>query len=257
MGPGLGPHVGLGEEDDRQWLRKLLVEHVPLVQAGLAVLRDGRLFAPVHREVVIIHLVAIRAPGTSPRIGTSLGEIPRRILPQLGNEVCAALARHLQGVVVATGPIQHQGGHRQDGPSSGSKAVSMPVIRTRESVQQASPGTGWPYKRAKNRSRPWVCSGFRDDDFITRHAVDIRRAVEMVPKEHPKQHRPREDGREQALDGALAAACAGPAGMPSMVMRPVISSKARVIRLKRRWGGGVTWGRRIGEGRHCPAWASS
>ena len=57
-----------------------------------------------------------------------------------------------------------------------------------------------------------VLTSFRDDDFITRHAVDIRRAVQMVTKEHPKQHRPREDGREQALDSAIAAACAGPAG---------------------------------------------
>src|SRR5262249_9344863 len=28
---------------------------------------------------------------------------------------------------------------------------------TRESVKKASPGTGLPYKLAKNRSRPWVC----------------------------------------------------------------------------------------------------
>src|SRR5262249_22563039 len=28
---------------------------------------------------------------------------------------------------------------------------------TRESVKKARPGTGLPYKLAKNRSRPWVC----------------------------------------------------------------------------------------------------
>jgi hypothetical protein len=38
-----------------------------------------------------------------------------RIVPQLGNEVQAALARHLQGVVIATVPIQHQVGHREYG----------------------------------------------------------------------------------------------------------------------------------------------
>ena len=57
-----------------------------------------------------------------------------------------------------------------------------------------------------------MLTGFRDDDFITRNAVDIRRAVQMVTKEHPKQHRPREDGREQALDSAITATFAGPAG---------------------------------------------
>ena len=57
-----------------------------------------------------------------------------------------------------------------------------------------------------------VLAGFRDDDVITSNAVDIRRAEQMVPKEHPKQHRPGEDGGEQALHGAIAPAFAGPAG---------------------------------------------
>jgi site-specific DNA recombinase len=87
MGACLGTQVGLGDDDDIQGLRKLLVEHVHLVQAGLDVPLDGRLFERVHREVVIIHLGAILAPGTSPRIGTSIGDIQRRIVPQLGNEV--------------------------------------------------------------------------------------------------------------------------------------------------------------------------
>ena len=87
MGPGLGMEVGLGDDDHSPELRKLLVEPWHLVQAGLEVPLDGRLLERVHREVVIIHLGASLAPGTSPRIGTRRGELQRRIVPQLGNEV--------------------------------------------------------------------------------------------------------------------------------------------------------------------------
>jgi len=55
-------------------------------------------------------------------------------------------------------------------------------------------------------------TSWRDDACITRPAVDLRRAVQLVTNEPPQQPRPREDGREQTLDGALAATCAGPAG---------------------------------------------
>src|SRR5215510_9237718 len=37
MGAGLGTYVGLGDDDDIQGLRRLLVEYVHLVQAGLDV----------------------------------------------------------------------------------------------------------------------------------------------------------------------------------------------------------------------------
>ena len=30
-------------------------------------------------------------------------------------------------------------------------------VLTKDNVKKASPGTGLPYKLAKNRSRPWVC----------------------------------------------------------------------------------------------------
>jgi hypothetical protein len=66
-------------------------------------------------HLVVSHLGAILAPGTSPRIGTSIGKVQRRIVPQLGNEVQAALACHMQGVVVAKVAIQHQVGHREYG----------------------------------------------------------------------------------------------------------------------------------------------
>ena len=70
------------------------------------------LFEVLHREVVVIHLVAILATGTSPGIGTGVGEVQRRIAPQLGNQVQVALPRHMQGVVVAKVPVQHQVGQR-------------------------------------------------------------------------------------------------------------------------------------------------
>jgi hypothetical protein len=115
MGTGLGAQVGLGDADDIQGLRELLVEPLHLVQAGLAVPLHSRLFEVLHREAVVIHLGAILATGTSPRIGTSRGEVQRRIAAQLGNKMQAALARHMQGVVVAKVPIQHQMGHREYG----------------------------------------------------------------------------------------------------------------------------------------------
>src|SRR4029434_6836841 len=83
--------------------------------AGRDVPLYARLFEVLHWEVVVSHLGAILAPGTSPRIGTSIGEVQCRIAPQLGNEVQAALARHLQGGVVAKVSIQHQVGHRKYG----------------------------------------------------------------------------------------------------------------------------------------------
>ena len=63
----------------------------------------------------ISHLGAILAPGPSPSIGTSRGEVHSRIAPQLGNKVQAALACHMQSVVVAKVSIQHQVSHREDG----------------------------------------------------------------------------------------------------------------------------------------------
>ena len=113
MGASLGAQVGLGEDDDMQRVCELLLEQLPLVQAGLDGPLHGGLFEVWHWEVVVIHLVAILATGTSPGIEAGVGEGQRRIAPQLGNEVQAALSCHMQGVVVAKVTIQHQGGHRE------------------------------------------------------------------------------------------------------------------------------------------------
>src|SRR5215475_8893616 len=72
MGTGLGAPVGLGEDDHIQGVRALFVKQWPLVEAGLDMPLHARLFEVVHREVVVSHLGAILAPGTSPSIGTSI-----------------------------------------------------------------------------------------------------------------------------------------------------------------------------------------
>src|SRR4029453_12103798 len=100
MGAGLGAQVGLGDHDDMQWWRALLVAQLHLVQASLDVPLHARLCERLHWDVVISHLGAILTPRTSPRIGASRGEGQCRIAPQLGNEGQPALACHLQRVAV-------------------------------------------------------------------------------------------------------------------------------------------------------------
>jgi hypothetical protein len=63
--------------------------------------------------MVVIDLAAILATGTSPSIGTGVGEVQGGITPQLGNEVQVALPYHLEGVVIAKVAIEHEIGHRE------------------------------------------------------------------------------------------------------------------------------------------------
>ena len=70
------------------------------------------LFEVLRREVVVIDLRAILAVGTPPGIGAGVGDVQRGIAPQLGHEVQAALACHMQGIVVAEVPIKDQVGQR-------------------------------------------------------------------------------------------------------------------------------------------------
>ena len=67
-------------------VRKLLMEQWHLVQTGLDVPLHGGLFEVLDREVLVIHLVTILAPGLA-RHRAGVGEVQRRIAPQLGNEV--------------------------------------------------------------------------------------------------------------------------------------------------------------------------
>ena len=196
------------------------MEQQRLVDTGLDVPLHRGLFKVLPWEVVVIHFVAILAMGTASSIETGIGEVQCRIAPQLGNEVHATLARHLQGVVVAKVPIQHQvgqGDHPGDqvqqgvepagntyqlrrespvgfgfvlaalgtprltlGPRAlGFLAAALALLAafsaslrttcstrignerrcwrlTKSNAKMASPGTGLPYRLAKNRSRPWV-----------------------------------------------------------------------------------------------------
>ena len=92
MGTGRGAQVGLGDDGDSQgawnslWSRGCLMEY----RSGCAPPPWSlRGIAP---GVVVIDLVAILAPGTTAALGTGVGEVERRIAPQLGNEMQAALS---------------------------------------------------------------------------------------------------------------------------------------------------------------------
>jgi hypothetical protein len=73
LGAGGGAQGGLGEEDDLQRVRVLLLEPWPRVHAGLAIPRHGGLFEVLDGEVGVLHLGTIRATGTSPGLGAGGG----------------------------------------------------------------------------------------------------------------------------------------------------------------------------------------
>src|SRR3989442_2976933 len=95
MGAGLRVQVCLRNDDDIQRLREFLVEQLRLVQAGLDVPLHEGLFEIWLRDVVVMHLVAILAPWAPPSIRSCVGEVQRRIAPQLGNQVQMARQSHL------------------------------------------------------------------------------------------------------------------------------------------------------------------
>jgi hypothetical protein len=51
--------------------------------------------------------------GAPAGVGASVGEVQRRITPELGNQVQVMLPRHMQSVVVAKVPVEHQVGQRE------------------------------------------------------------------------------------------------------------------------------------------------
>jgi hypothetical protein len=95
MGAGLSVQVRLRDDDDIQRLCELLVEQLRLIEAGLDVALHGRLFELFYREVIVIHLVAVLTRRAPPGIGASVGEVQRRIAPQLGNAVQVGLSSHV------------------------------------------------------------------------------------------------------------------------------------------------------------------
>ena len=110
----LGTPGGLRQDDDRQGVRARLVAPLPLVQARLNVPLTRGVFEGWPREMLGRPRGARLAPGTASSLGPRSRKGARRITPQRGKEVQAARARHLQGVVGATVPVQHQRGPRED-----------------------------------------------------------------------------------------------------------------------------------------------
>ncbi len=149
MSAGLGAQVGLSDDDHIQRLLEFLVEQLRLVDTGLDVPLYRGLFEVVPREVVVIDLGAILAVGTPPGIGAGVGDVQRGIVPQLGNQVQMALPRHLQGVVVAEVPVEHQVGQRDD-PSDQMQQGVEPAGNTPSLRRQGPVGFGlvlaalWP-----------------------------------------------------------------------------------------------------------------
>lgn len=109
-------------EDDHhvEWLGKLFVSDLQLVDARLdPVLPRGLLERPL-RQGAIVQLVPLLPLGTASGRGTGIGEIERRVSAQLGNQGEGARPRHLHGRVVAKMPVEdaigqgrHALNHRQ------------------------------------------------------------------------------------------------------------------------------------------------
>jgi site-specific DNA recombinase len=95
MSPAVGAQVPLGNDDDIQGLGEFFVEQWCLVHAGLDGPFHRGLFEVLRLHVPIIHLAAILTTGAPTSIGTGVGEVQRRIAPKLGNQVEAALPRHM------------------------------------------------------------------------------------------------------------------------------------------------------------------
>ena len=136
MGAGLGAQVRLRDDDDIQRVRELLMEQLRLVQAGLDVPLHRGLFEVWHRDVVVIDLVAILAMGAPPGIGAGVGEVQRRITPELGNQVQVVLPRHLRGRCgcqsARPAPSRSTGPPRRSGAA---RRRAMPVMRNNSGVK--------------------------------------------------------------------------------------------------------------------------
>lgn len=136
MPPGVGVQVHRDDDDDIQRVCECLVEHLRLVQTGLDVPLHRGLFAVWGRDIGVLHFAAIRAMRPPPGIGASLGDVPYRIVPQLGNQVQVALPRPLQGVVVPKVPVQHHRGQRDISGDKGQQGVE----HTREAPSRRREG---------------------------------------------------------------------------------------------------------------------
>ena len=106
-----------------------------LIDTGLDVPLHRGLFEVLPREVVVIDLVAMLAAGDHGRHRHRVGEVERRIAPQLGNEMQAALSRHIEGIVVAKNASSTRYVTESTAIIRWSNAVSMVWSRTSSGVR--------------------------------------------------------------------------------------------------------------------------
>ena len=157
-GVGLSLEVECGAEDDMQRWCKRLVEQRPRGQSGLDVPLHGRLLEVWHREVVVSHLVALRAMRPPAGLGAAVGAVERRRAAPLGKQVQVARPGDRQGVAVANMTVQSQvrqgarpGDPVEEGVAPGTKRPSLggeghvcwAVVRTPLRRPRAAFGDGW------------------------------------------------------------------------------------------------------------------
>ena len=124
--PGWCVQVRRDADDDRQRVCECLVEPWRLVPTRLDVALHRGVFEVWWRDGGVLPLAALRAMWPPPSRGASRGAVPRRIVPPRGHQGPVALSRHLQGVVVATGPVQHHVGQRERPGDAGQHGLKRP-----------------------------------------------------------------------------------------------------------------------------------
>ena len=149
---GVGGQVGRGEDDAMQRLWARFVAQLRLGDPGL----DGPLHRGLcevwHGEVVVIHLGAIRAMGTSPGLGPRIGAGPRRRIPQRGQQLELALPGHLQGVGGAAGAVEPHRGQRDHADDPGQQGVAP--AGNPPSLRHEGPGSFGLVRAALGPPRP-------------------------------------------------------------------------------------------------------
>jgi len=79
--------MGLSNDDHVQWLSKLLVQHLYLIDAGFNVVVDTRLLQVFGGDGVRFESGTMLATGTSSGVRPLVAEVQRRIRAQLWDEL--------------------------------------------------------------------------------------------------------------------------------------------------------------------------
>jgi hypothetical protein len=177
--PGVCMQVGLADADDIQRVRERLVEPWGLVEAGLDGACDGGGVEIHSRDVAVIQLAAILATWATPSIRAFVGHRYSRVSASRGDARHTARWGHVQGVGVATVPIEPQIGQRdrrgdqmQEGfaqvsdphhlwrQRDGGRGLGLTTLRT---PQATSGGGRWRLLRFRFRLADRVLRGAADD----------------------------------------------------------------------------------------------